>query len=619
AKWRPSDPTSAHWYDEARLKRLMGAYTADDEDHGREPRFVSDFIGEFRGLSGSAKKKAVLEAASAARMTLPEFFANGSVSDLLAAMQVNSRPVQPKDIGEIGRDNLAACFEANGVDPATFEYKRIFGESNGLPYVVEVAFGYRPDGDGRIMVSGLNWSPAIINPFRQLGHFESLDSILAEQRCGHDEPLIFALHLACPRVSFTDHGKGAVAIDGRLAKDIKEAVLAVTRKWAKQRKAEERNAAAAASRRARLAGPTERHTVISAAAEIMEKAYMAASANGTLPAHARQVMYQARDYIQERTGEQLNDQYFCQTVLPDYIMDNGLDLAWDVVFDDRGHFTEPHTGRSIGLGTINVRNYLACVGEPELREAGISPPCIATKGPNGCYGAVMFCEKEGFDPLFKAVRLAERHDIGIMSTKGMSVTAMRRLIDELGVPVFVLHDFDKAGFSIIGTLRRNTRRYKFKNKVEIIDLGLRLADVKALGLEGRAERAFDKGEESARRKNLLLNGATEEEVEFLLHRRVELNALTSDQLIRFIEKKLAEHGIKKRVPPKAMLDDAYRLFARGQRIEEIVAEALAKKPVGIDVAAPSDIAERVRDYLADHPQERWDDAVAAIALKESSQ
>ena len=28
-----------------------------------------------------------------------------------------------------------------------------------------------------------------------------------------------------------------------------------------------------------------------------------------------------------------------------------------MVYDDRGHFTEPHTGRSFGLGTLKVRRY----------------------------------------------------------------------------------------------------------------------------------------------------------------------------------------------------------------------------------------------------------------------
>ena len=41
----------------------------------------------------------------------------------------------------------------------------------------------------------------------------------------------------------------------------------------------------------------------------MEQAYMAASANGTLPASARQVMYQARPLVQDLMGgRQLDDQ-----------------------------------------------------------------------------------------------------------------------------------------------------------------------------------------------------------------------------------------------------------------------------------------------------------------------
>ena len=81
--------------------------------------------------------------------------------------------------------------------------------------------------------------------------------------------------------------------------------------------------------------------------------YLKASANGTLPAHARQIMYQARPAIQANTGQQLGDQYFCQTLLPDYIDEYGP--TWDVVFDDRGHFVEPHTDRSIGLGTLSIQ------------------------------------------------------------------------------------------------------------------------------------------------------------------------------------------------------------------------------------------------------------------------
>ena len=33
-KWRPSDPTSPHWYDTARLERLIGAYVAYEQERG---------------------------------------------------------------------------------------------------------------------------------------------------------------------------------------------------------------------------------------------------------------------------------------------------------------------------------------------------------------------------------------------------------------------------------------------------------------------------------------------------------------------------------------------------------------------------------------------------------
>jgi hypothetical protein len=52
------------------------------------------------------------------------------------------------------------------------------------------------------------------------------------------------------------------------------------------------------------------------------------------------------------------------------------------------------------------------------------------------------------------------------------------------VTVLVLHDFDKSGLSILHTLRSNTRRYKYRKRPKVIDLGLSLKDVTALGLIG---------------------------------------------------------------------------------------------------------------------------------------
>jgi hypothetical protein len=156
-------------------------------------------------------------------MSLPEFFGDGDcvnhdrISALLSVMRKHSRAVKPADLGLIGKDHLAARCEALGVDLNTFKYNRSLGESDdGIPDVIETAFGWCPDGqNARRIITGVNWSPAIGNPFRSLGAYgESLDSILAHQRSGGDEPIVFVLHLARPRIEYTDHGKTAVAVPG---------------------------------------------------------------------------------------------------------------------------------------------------------------------------------------------------------------------------------------------------------------------------------------------------------------------------------------------------------------------------------------------------------------------
>ena len=122
---------------------------------------------------------------------------------------------------------------------------------------------------------------------------------------------------------------------------------------------------------------------------------MRASANDTLPANARQIMYAARKVIEELSKRPLKDTYFTQTLLPDYIAEFQPAWANNVVYDDRGHFVEPHTGKMIGLGTLNVRDYLNDVRDPVCDEAFAAR--VKTFGPMGRYCGIFFVEKEGFD------------------------------------------------------------------------------------------------------------------------------------------------------------------------------------------------------------------------------
>jgi DNA topoisomerase VI subunit B len=218
AKWRPSDPTSPHWYKPEHFGRLIAAYMSHDEDHGRD-RLVREFVTEFRGLARTPKGKAVLEAVGMARAHLSSLRNNsgldgGAVERLLTAMKLHSAPVKPDLLGIIGREHMRLSFEGSGCEMESFSYKRQVGTTDNLPWVIEVGFGcLKDDVADRRLVTGVNWSPGIINPFRQLGAYgESLDSILTEQRASLDEPIILVLHMACPRVEYTDRGKSAVVI-----------------------------------------------------------------------------------------------------------------------------------------------------------------------------------------------------------------------------------------------------------------------------------------------------------------------------------------------------------------------------------------------------------------------
>ena len=635
-KWLPSDPTSAYWYEQEHLSRLIAGYIGYDRDHKKD-RTVRELVAEFRGLSATAKQKKVLDETGLGRVNLSALANDQGVKSevvgtLLKAMQEQTKPVKPAFLGVIGQDHFKCRFEKLGCEMKSFDYRKIARESEeGLPYVIETAFAWCEGLSERRIVTGVNWSPGILNPFRQLGR-ESLDTILEKQMAGDEEPVVFLLHRACPRVEYTDRGKSAVVMGASQDIDvIKSAVLAVTKKWYKQRMAEERRLSQSCLRRQAMTRSSKK-SIKAVAWDVMETAYRKASTNGTLPAQARQIMYAARPEILERTEcDKLDSDYFTQKLLPNYISEHPEQTeGWNVVFDARGHFMEPHTGIIIGLGTLGVHEYLQNVSGYIVDDIGpkIDGLLYPTMGPNNRYSALLFIEKEGFMSLFEAVKLAERYDIAIMSTKGMSVTAARQLVDTIcggnktPIPLLVLHDFDKAGFSILGTLQRDTQRYKFSNNVNVINLGIRLEDVQKYNLVSE-DCSLGKSDPTP---NLKENGATQEEIDFLcsnrqmawyeqsyIGKRVELNAFSSGDFIEWIESKLKEHGIKKVIPDNQTLKSAYRRAALIKILNE-------KLEMFIDVAReevaklnPQQLTQKTKKLLKQKPEMSWDQAIADIA------
>jgi hypothetical protein len=400
-----------------------------------------------------------------------------------------------------------------------------------------------------------------------------------------------------------------------LADDLGSAVKSVCKKWKQAKRHTDKNDRVSSYSLSRMRYSPPRVTIRDAAFDVMEAAYQKASGNGQYPANARQIYYAARPRILEMTGEDsLDSQYFTQTLLKDYL-DDCLP-SWDVVWDARGHIIEPHTKKMVGLGGLEVRDYVDEFTNGDFNETPYlgAEVRIPTTGPILRYGAVLFIEKEGFNPLLDAAKISERHDIAITSSKGMPVSALcdllARLRDE-NIKAYVVHDFDKAGFSILSKLQTGTRGSMGSG--EIVDLGFRLADIGGLDRErvnyGRSDPTW----------NLSENGATQEEINILVQgrwwgERVELNAMTSDQFIEWLERKLTEHGIKKLIPDSDTLAAAYRRAVFLQKLEE-EEESLREKISSQQFRVPKNLLKRVNKILKDQSEAAWDEAVWQVAAR----
>ena len=401
-----------------------------------------------------------------------------------------------------------------------------------------------------------------------------------------------------------------------IGNDLSHAVHEAAKGWKKEKRHADKNDRVSYSSLRWMRSGSTRASIRDAAFAVMEAAYQHASGNGKYYANARQIMYAARPLMLANEPSLSLDGkfsiYFTQVLLKDYLEENCP--TWKVVWDARGHLVEPYTKKTVGLGGIEVMQYIKGWNEnfDEYPKPDIDQR-VDTSGPVNRFGSVLFIEKEGFTEILKDAEIGRKYDLAMMSTKGLPVKAacdLANAFSEHGVQIYVLHDFDLAGFKIVKTLREGTR---MAQGTDVVDLGLRLADV--TGLE-------DEPVEYKQHKNpayyLKECGASQEERDFLVEgntngswfgRRVELNAMTSDQLIAWLKKKLKNHGVKKVIPEKDVLASAYRRAKYLQWIEEQMEEMENEKRTRV----PSDLREKVKNLLKEHPTQSWDEAIWTIS------
>lgn len=179
--------------------------------------------------------------------------------------------------------------------------------------------------------------------------------------------------------------------------------------------------------------------------------------------------------------------------------------------------------------------------------------------PELLFNKILYVEKEGLMPVLVASRIAEKYDMALVTGSGYSNNAIKSLlslIDEQDeITICCLHDCDPDGYEIARTLQEGTR-FNPKHKINVIDFGLFIEDGLIMGLE--KERLVMKKKLSQK----LWDRLDKKQKEFFVDDttysgrgkkysgwRFELNAMTPEQLIQYIEQNLEKHGLTGKVIP----------------------------------------------------------------------
>ena len=594
-KWTPHEPTSPYWYSLENFKRLITAHITLSRDGGPDLT-LREFIKQFRGLSSTQRQKFITDSIPDVRR-LRNLVVNDhelditTISRLLSLLQQETKPVPPEMLGVIGEAHFQRFF----TDPIKYHCIKHKGE---VPFVVEAAFGYNEQLERVRFSFGLNFSPTFSDPFDNIYLTDGKDKqgygihgLASRFELNYDDKARLIVHVTHPCLTFNDKGKGHVNPNEELRKAVGLTVAAVLKEHYTLRKKANKQSAAQERHEQEAARPKQM-SLKEAVFTILPEAIAKAS-EGNFEFQDRQLYYQVRPLIAQYTNKELTFSYFSPPLLTEYEEKHG-EIA-GLLFDGRGHFQEPHEAIEFELGTKEVNNY-------EI--------------PEWEYDKILFIEKEGFKPILDAARLGQKYDLAIMTDKGFIVRAAKKLLARATakqITILAVHDADISGYDIARTLVEETRTSKGL-VVRVIDIGLKVADALAMGLP--PEPVNVKHEISSKLKPRL----TPQELEFFKKYRIELNAMTSGQLIDFIENNLVNLGLAKKViPPSEILsNDIFLKLESGlkERADAIIKETLGKALGDLDQLAV-DLLKQVkkpnteghidelRDDMAGLPTQHW--------------
>ena len=556
-----SGTPSPFWYDADHFFELLQAA-------GERP--VRELVSQLDGCTG-ARAGQVTEAFRG--MPCHVLDRDQAVA-LLGAARAHAKPVSARRLGSVGK--CSALPECYAMENGTVQ----IGARNPkaeIPFVVEAWCEFMASAEDTVAVAAfVNRTPIAgeVRPYKDKRKILIYGCGLAHHFEGERGSYNITLSIIAPHIPITTDGK-----EPDLSPFVKEIASAIQ----------------AAIKKAKRAAPktkirrSQKEAILANLADGIEKN----SDGGRIPFPCRNLYYSIRTPVLNELGGKLDYGYF-QAVLTEYENENGYIKGLNR--DPRGTLYHPHTGESISVGTQSVERY---------------------DRPKWTFENLLFIEKEGFFEALKAAKWPERYDCALLTSKGFSTRAVRDLIDMLAADtdeplrVFCIHDSDAEGSMIFQTLQEATRARE-RRKIEIINLGLEPWEAVQMGLQVE--------EREKTKKEIPVGDYIKNRIDgndwaaWLQRNRFELNAMTMPQFISWLNAKMAEHGVRKVLPPVTVARERIMKEAEATiraAIQEKLLEAAGLEKLvahAVDTLAPPadvNIEEMMSGHLEHFPTEPW--------------
>ncbi len=614
-----TNKTFSHWYDLEKFNQLLQAVALKDPQ-----RTVKQFCSIFAGTQRIVSSLSLEHESMKSLADDPE-----AVKSLLEQLQSLTKPPTPAILKKhlSGREALFKLL-GNDAQEADHKYKLILGEFEYeeavIPYLLE-GFLFQTRGEQQ---EGIKFITAVNNsvPYEEIPFYlnygkrefcgkhynvRSIRSLLDSSGLNEARGLVLFINYVSPFISFTDKAKTQIDAD-YLADDLLKLLTLLCRDTLKE-----------VDRARRERRTFDRENAIKTKPRISKRDYMTyyfkqgyelASGNGQYLTKARQVFYAIREIINRDHGETLNQSdysTFTQDILTSKFKEDPS-LENEILLERRGFFNDPFTGEEMPLGTGDVLNYIA---NKPVNKIIRQETRMYSLPLNLRFNKVLFIEKQGFNDILTRSGLVDELGLGIISTQGYGTRAAKLLIKyfiENGINVYVLNDCDIAGYLIHDKFASGSGTYE--EALSVKHIGLKVEDIHEMGKHETAEIVKYK-----RPYRNALDLLTKSERQFFVvdhdfydnnrYRRVEINALSTPELIQYLRDRIPADPIK---PTREELIN-YIDFDEEAIVKEALYQAFKSKVSAINIDQ-EEIAARVLSELENgHNGEHWTDLLEAVS------